>query len=372
MNWQKNTDIIPVRQGGLNRMNSLERIQAVLEGRVPDRLPVLPQSFLFAAQMSGYSIGQINRNPRIMAQCHLNSREEFGYDGCIVDVDDAALAEACGAQVIYREDNVAVVKDSQPVLKDLRDIDSLKLPEPKKDGRLCEWLEVTQRLREKLDKEGFILGRADQGPFNLLCLLRGAQQFMEDLIVEDESVINHALEWTTQAHIRFAKAQLEAGANMTSMGDAYASPNLISPDTYRKFAFPWEKKAVESVQDEALPYSIHICGDTTKIIQDMGATGAKVLEIDWKLDMGTARKILPKSTVMMGNINPSDPMYLGTPQQVREQVRKLIEDTRGQGIIVSSGCALGANTKPENVRAMVEAVKLYGSQERLEEMAAWD
>lgn len=353
-------------------MNSLERIQAVLEGRLPDRLPVLPQSFMFAAQMSGYSIGQINRNPRLMAQCHLNSREEFGYDGCIVDVDDATLAEACGAQVIYRDDNVAVVKDSQPILKDLRDIDSLKLPEPKKSGRICEWLEVTSRLNEKMGKDGFILGRADQGPFNLLCLLRGAQQFMEDLIMEDEDVIMHALDWTTEAHIRFAKAQIEAGAHMTSMGDAYASPNLISPAAYQKFAFPWEKQVVQKVQTEKEPYSIHICGDTTKIIRDMGDTGAKVLEVDWKLDIGDARRDLSKNTVLMGNINPSDPMYLGTTQQVKQQVKKIIEDTRGQGLIVSSGCALGANTRPENVRAMVDAVKEYGSREHLEEMAEWD
>jgi Uroporphyrinogen-III decarboxylase len=38
------------------------------------------------------------------------------------------------------------------------------------------------------------------------------------------------------------------------------------------------------------PYSIHICGNTNSIIEDMGKTGAKILEVDWKLDMGLARK----------------------------------------------------------------------------------
>ncbi|SHE99597.1 uroporphyrinogen decarboxylase family protein [Lactonifactor longoviformis] len=347
-------------------MNSLQRIQAVLRGEIPDRLPVLPQSFMFAAQMDGYSIGQINRKPDIMAKCHLNSRERFGYDGCIIDVDDASLAEACGASVVYREDNVAVVKDSEPVLRDLREIDGLSLPDPLRDGRLPEWLEVTERIAEKAGDECFIIGRADQGPFNLLCLLRGAQQFMEDLITEDEEVILHALAWTTKAHVRFAKAQLEAGAHAASMGDAYASPNLISPIAYRKFASPWEKMAVDEVQSREHPYAIHICGDTTGIIKEMGDTGARILEVDWKVDMGKARALVPENTVLMGNINPSDPMYLGTPVQVEAQVKKIIEATRGRGIIVSSGCALGANTKPENVTAMVEAVRKYGSREYLE------
>ena len=353
-------------------MNSLQRVQAVFEGRRPDRLPVLPQSFLFAAGTMGYTIGQINRNPAKMAECHIHSWETFGYDGCIVDVDDATLAEACGAKVTYREGDVAVVDESRPVLKDLREVDDLKLPDPLKDGRISEWLETTERLAAKIGKEACIIGRADQGPFSLLCLLRGPQQFMMDLVEEDEEVIAHALEWTAKAHIIFAKAQLEAGAYITSMGDAYASPNLVSPDTYRTFALKPEQMVVDQAQTAEHPYSIHICGDTNRIIQDMGKTGARLLEIDWKVDMGAARKVLPDHTVMMGNINPSDPMYLGTPEQVREQVRHIIEATRGKGLIISSGCALGANTKPENVKAMVEAAKEYGSCERLEEMEGWD
>ncbi|MDR1541242.1 MAG: uroporphyrinogen decarboxylase family protein [Clostridiales bacterium] len=351
-------------------MNSLQRVRAVLNGESPDRLPVIPQSFLFATQTEGYKIGQINRNPRLMAQCHKNCWEKFGYDGCIIDVDDAALAEACGAKVIYRTDSVAVVKDSEPVLKDLREIDNLTLPDPQKDGRLPEWLETTRRVAEDIGGEAFIIGRADQGPFNLLCLLRGATQFMEDLLTEDVDVICRALAWTTDAHIRFAKAQYAAGAHAVSMGDAYASPNLISPALYRKFAFPWEKKVVDAVQTREQPYDIHICGDTTAVIRDMTDCKARILEIDWKVDMGKARKILPKETVLMGNINPSDPMYLGVPAQVEAQIEKIIRDTCGQGIIISSGCALSENTKPENVIAMVEATHRYGSREQLELLQA--
>lgn len=46
----------------------------------------------------------------------------------------------------------------------------------------------------------FIMGRADQGPFSLLCLLRGTQELIMDLVTEDKDVILHALEWDTEAH----------------------------------------------------------------------------------------------------------------------------------------------------------------------------
>ena len=350
----------------MGEMTSLERVQAVLAGKMPDRLPVIPQGFMFSMRTAGYDIGQVNRSPAKMAEAHRISQEKYGYDGCVVDVDDATLAEACGAKVIFRENDVATVDEHHPVLEDLRAIDDLKLPDPMKDGRICEWLETVQRLKESLGDHVFIMGRADQGPFSLLSLLRGTQEFMMDLLDEEPEVIHHALEWATEAHARFARAQLLAGANATSMGDAYASADLISPNMYREFANPYEKQVVQKISDLGLPYSIHICGDASSIVADMGRTGAQILEIDWKTDMGLARRVVPGNVVLMGNIDPSDPMCIGTPEKVKAQIKEMIAKTQGRGIIISSGCALGANTRPENMAAMVESAKLYGTREQLE------
>lgn len=344
----------------MKELTSRERVNAVLSGKVPDRIPVVPQGFMFSAKTAGYEIGEINRNPAKMAESHRICQEKYGYDGCVVDVDDATLAEACGAKVQFREHDVASVDEHAPILEDLRDIDKLKMPDPLKDGRICEWLETVERLSGAIGDHVFIIGRADQGPFSLLSLLRGTQDFMMDLLTEEPEVIHHALEWTTEAHIRFAKAQLAAGAHATSMGDAYASPELVSPEMYREFALPYEKKVTEAIRQTGKPYSVHICGNTTKIVEDMGQSGAKILEIDWKTDMGYARSVVPSDVVLMGNINPSDPMCIGEPETVREQVRAIVEKTQGRGILLSSGCALGANTRPENMRALIEAAHQFG------------
>ena len=266
-------------------MTSLQRVKAVLAGQIPDRLPVIPQSFLFCMKEGGFDIGQVNRNPAKMAECHRLCQEKYGYDGCVIDVDDATLAEACGAKVIFREKDVAIVDNHHPIITDLRQIDDLELPDPMKSGRLCEWLEVVERLKSSIGDHVFILGRADAGPFSLLALLRGTENFMMDLIDEEPEVIHHALEWATEAHLIFAKAQYSVGSDATSMGDSFASADLISAAMYREFAFPYEKKVVEKLSDFNLPYAIHICGDASRIITDMGATGAKILEIDYKTDM---------------------------------------------------------------------------------------
>ena len=85
---------------------------AVLDGRMPDTLPVVPQSFMFAVETAGYKIGEVNRNGRKMAEAHIVSQEKYGYDGCVIDFDDATIAEAVGAKVIFRDDEPAIVSAS--------------------------------------------------------------------------------------------------------------------------------------------------------------------------------------------------------------------------------------------------------------------
>lgn len=349
----------------MKEMTSLQRCMAVLNGDIPDMLPVIPQSFMFAVETAGMKIGDVNRNGRKMAQAHIISQEKYGYDGCVIDFDDATIAEAVGAKVIFREDEPATVDEGCPVLKDLRDVYDMPIPDPLRSGRLCEWLEATRTLVDAIGDRVFVMGRAYQGPFSIACLLRGTTQFMMDLLTEDKRLINDVLEYCRKISAVFAKAQKDAGAHATSIGDAFAGPNLISPDMYREFALEPERKLAKDVQDYGIPFSIHICGNTNGIIQDMGTTGARILEVDWMLDIKEARRLVPENIVLMGNVDPSFPLVIGTPIDVDAAVRDLIEATQGRSHIVSSGCAMGRNTPPENFKAFIAAARKYGSYEEI-------
>jgi uroporphyrinogen decarboxylase len=345
----------------MKTMTSLQRCLTVLNGGIPDRVPVVPQTFMFAAETAGIKIGQLAHDAGKMVEAQVASQAKYGYDGCVIDFDDATLAEACGAKVIFREDEPAIVDESDLALKDLQEVEKLKLPDPWRDGRLPVWLEATRKLVEKIGDRVFVMGRADQGPFSLACLLRGPQHFMMDLMDEANwPLIDRLIDYCRQACALFAKAQQQAGAHATSIGDAFAGPNLISPEMYRRFALEPEKRLAAEVQATGIAFSIHICGNTNGIIADMGQTGARILEVDWKLDMAAARRAVPAGTVLMGNVDPSDPMILGTPRQVEAAARKVIEATGGRGLFLSSGCALGRNTPPENMKALVAAAGAYG------------
>ena len=346
-------------------MTHLERCLAVLAGQTPDRIPVVPQTFMFAAETAGIKVGELAHNAKKMVEAQVVSQAKYGYDGCVIDFDDATLAEACGARVIFREEDPAIVDESDLLVKDWSDLDKLKLPDPWRDGRLPVWLETTRLLTERIGDHVWIMGRADQGPFSLACLLRGPEHFMMDLMDEEnQPQIDRLIDFCRQACAVFAKAQKQAGAHATSIGDAFAGPSLVSPELYRRFALEPEIKLTREVQAAGIPFSIHICGKTNRIIGDMARTGARILEVDWQLDMGESRRIVPASTVLMGNINPSDPLVLGNPDQVTAAARQILEATGGRGLFLSSGCALGRNTKPENLKAMIAAAKDFSDGRR--------
>lgn len=340
-------------------MTPKQRVMTVLNGGIPDHVPVVPQAFLFALESAGLKMTDVVRSPERMAKALVECRDRYDYDGCIIDFDDATLAEACGAKVIYRDEDPAIVDESCPLIQDYAQVKDLILPDPASSGRLPIWLETTSRIVEMTKGEVFVMGRADQGPFSLACLLRGAENFMSDLMEGNPSDIKALIDFCRQACALFAMAQGEAGAHATSIGDAFAGPNLISPLLYREFACGPETDLAAEVQTHGIPFSLHICGDTRTIFADMVSVGTRILEIDWQVDLAKASEIANGRCTILGNLNPSDPLAFGTPDGVDLLATKALEDTHGRNFILSSGCALGRNTKPENVRAMVKAARRF-------------
>ena len=76
-------------------------------------------------------------------------------------------------------------------------------------------------------------------------------------------------------------------------------------------------------------------------------------------DMVKAKKILGDKFCIQGNV-PSSLIVTGSPADVKERCRKLIEDCgKGGGYILGAGC-IADNPKLENLQAMMEAVREYG------------
>jgi MtaA/CmuA family methyltransferase len=148
------------------------------------------------------------------------------------------------------------------------------------------------------------------------------------------------------------------GADMVSNGDSPAGPDLISPAMYAEFARPYETRLVDEAHRIGRPYALHICGNTTRILDGMLATGADALELDYKTDVRAARDAMSGRSAFIGNIDPSSVLALGTTALVEARTRELLEVFAGvPGFILNAGCAIPAETPPANLRAMLAAAR---------------
>ena len=202
-------------------MSGRARVLAAIRGEPVDRIPVAQHNYAFAAHYVGLTLREFSNSPEKAAQALADTAYDFGYDCIIAVLEEGPLAEAMGAGIESVDDQPGRV--ARPAVRSLHDVPGLPLPDPMTDGRLPQWLETTRLLRSKVGDDLAIMARADQGPFGLAFLLEDSEDFLMDLLTEEEPVIRAAIEHCAKAGLPFARAQLASGADLTSIGDSIFS-----------------------------------------------------------------------------------------------------------------------------------------------------
>lgn len=340
-------------------MTSYERCMAAIHFQQTDRLPTDLHNFQIGAQRAGLSYREFVLDPPRMARMQIEMQQEFGHDLLLVENGTAALAEALGAGIIYRDDIAPVAH--RPALVELADLSNLAVTDDLLEQPLVKAnLETVRILRSELGNQVMIMGRGDQGPLSLAAQLYGMDRLLIDLLDEDcEADIHRLLQLCTEANIRYCCALLDAGAHITSLGDSTAGPGVLSPQMYETFAMPYEKQVIEAVHRHGGMLSLHICGDATLIIDKMIQTGADILEIDQKTDIAAAYEVAKGRCALLGQVSPTVLMQ-GTPAQAAAETRRMLDQLGGsqiRGLIAGPGCALGGTTPAGNIQAMLGACR---------------
>ena len=341
-------------------MTSLERCLRALRHQVPDRIPVMLYDAQVAARVAGYDMIEFSKESRKLAHAHLEAQQMIGYDGIIVGCDAVVLAEAIGAEVSYSAD--APPRHKAGCIDRLRDYTSLRMVDPWRDGRLPVWLEAMRIVVEKKGQEVFVMGRADQGPFSLACMVRGIDGFlMEVAEQEDPDAVRGFLRYCKECTLEFIKAVQSVGVHITSIGDSISGPDVISPAMYRQYVFPLHQELAEDCKRIGIPLSIHICGKTEPILDDWVDTGAEMLEIDHRTDLRSAMRRTAGRTCILGNVDTGDVLSRGRVIDVEDAVKAAIAIVMPRsGFILNAGCLIPAETPVDNLKTMVELAKTHG------------
>jgi [methyl-Co(III) methanol-specific corrinoid protein]:coenzyme M methyltransferase len=333
-------------------MNSKERVMSVLRQEKPDRMPCFgANSTVTYEQMEKVQAfwpeGHEKAEP--MAKQALAAYTMLGFDAVRVPFCQTFEAEALGCKVKSGGTEGIPGIEHPPIYK----IDDTPIfpSDFLSRGRIPELLKAVAILKKELGNEALVVGGII-GPFTIAGSLLDAVPLLRATFKAADK-IRPFLEVGVQASSALAKAMIDAGADMISVEDMTASPDLIAPKTYRDLEVEYQSRVFELI---AVPKILHICGNVDPIVEWMGQTGPDILSLEPKADAGLARRKCGPKMVLMGGVDTATTLFMKDV----ETVKAACEESIAAGIqILAPGCAIAPGSPLANLLAMVEVAKQH-------------
>jgi MtaA/CmuA family methyltransferase len=314
----------------------------------------MPITMQFACDHIGARYRDYCTDYRVLVEGQLRTAQDFGFDYVNTMSDPAREAADCGAGVEFFDNQPAALLQEGALLTDKTRLMRLKFPDPLGGGRMHNGVKAVALFREKLRGEKLIEGWIE-GPCAEGADLRGLNRLMLDFF-DDPPFVRDLFEFVLELELRFARAQIEAGAELIGIGDAAAS--LVSRHIYEEFIWPYEKRLVAGVHALGAKVRLHICGSTRHILEGMGKLGCEIVDLDSLAPLSEARQKMGNGQVLLGNMNPITVLRDGNVETVTQALAACHQQA-GARYIVGVGCEIPRDTAPENVRALAEYARRH-------------
>ncbi|MGD0500168.1 MAG: uroporphyrinogen decarboxylase family protein [Bryobacteraceae bacterium] len=328
-------------------MTGKERILAKLRGEPTDSLPLMPITMMFAADLAGVRYHDYARDHRVLADAQAAVADRFGFDYVSAISDPAREASDLGAAVEWFDGQPPAIVESRALLDEKSKLAGLRLPDPSAPGRMRDRVEAVRLLAERTGATRIVEGWVE-GPCAMSADLRGLNTLMLDFF-DDPAFVEALFDFAVRMEVEFARAQVAAGATLIGVGDAAAS--LIGPRLYARYALPYERRLIAAIRALGAPVRLHICGNTRRIVEGMGQTGADLIDLDSPTPLGHARRAMRETQVLLGNIDPVRELRDGAPASVEAALAECYEQA-GAAYICGAGCEVPRGTPHANLEAM--------------------
>ncbi len=226
------------------------------------------------------------------------------------------------------------------------------------------WMEAVNDVNRESLEAGFpaFWGGMSGAPFDMIGdMLRGTVGIMTDMFRRPDK-LQEAMERMVPIAIDEAVAGANAsGCPIIVMPLHKGTGGFMSNEQFETFYWPTFKKIMLGLIDQGLvpmPFAEGNYEPRLEIIKDMPRSSV----IWWfeHMDMAKAKKVLGDTACIAGNI-PVSVLCTGTPEEVKEHCRRLIETCApGGGYILTGGAAVDKGN-PDNLHAVMEAAREYGT-----------
>lgn len=329
------------------------RLLAALEGKPVDKVPVCSVTQTGIVELMdevGAPWPESHTNPELLAKLAIANYELSGLEAVRVPYCLTVLVEAMGCEINMGTKNRQPSVIGHPYPKSL---EGAAIPEDLlQRGRIPAVLEAIKIIREKVGPDVPIIGGME-GPITVASDLVSVKSFMKWSIKKTD-LFEQSLDIATEAAIMYANAMVEAGADVISVADPVASPDLMSPASFKQFLQARLQKFSSSVDSITV---LHICGNVNPILNDMADCGFEGLSVEEKVGSPKkAKEVIGDRARFVGNISSPFTLLPGPVDKIKAEAKQALEE----GVdVLAPGCGIAPMTPLENIKAMVAARDEY-------------
>ncbi len=346
----------------MKKMTSYERCWASLSEEGPDRAPVTGFELACVATLGGHKLKDTRFNPDLCAKLATEYMKKSGTDiyfGPIVETNGPFLQ--LGPEYVSQpEDNwMAVTKSYWDTPEE---VDSKELYDPNnpKESEILRSTFLDKMAMGYKTKGDFLFMGVTWAPFTAASSIRGTETLLMDTLLEP-ALASKAIKKSNELFMEIYKKMIDNGLDWVMLGDPFASGTVLSNDTYTEFVAPSLKPAIDLFRSNKIPAMLHICGDSTPIVEGVKETNPEIFSMDFHIDIGYARQFFGNKFNLAGNVDPVGVLWQGTPQKVLDTSKACIEKAGKDGhFILAAACEMAKDAPLTNIQAMVEAVEKYG------------
>lgn len=196
-----------------------------------------------------------------------------------------------------------------------------------------------QRVRDRLGDRGIVRSHPfspGQGsPWQSFCTLFGTEHAIM-LGMDDPQTLHHILEAIVQKTLRVTEMWEHSPADMVEIGGGAGSSTVISPNFYREFGLPYDKRQNALLHEVGLKVVNHFCGGLMPMLDLVVESGADGLEtmtppsMGGDCDLREASRRVGDKLFFVGGFDQNAGFERGTPETARALVFECFEATKDQ------------------------------------------
>ena len=231
-------------------------------------------------------------------------------------------------------------------------------------------MEAIRLIRSGLADRVPLIGFAG-APFTLACYAvegGGSKNWEQTkrLLFGDPAALHRLLGKLAENLAAYLEAQVEAGAQAVQLFDSWAG--ILSQPDFREFALRWTREVIDRLKasptwraGRGVPI-IYFVNGCAPYLDDWAGSGADVLGVDWRIDLGRVRQRVGGEVALQGNL---DPTALFAPEAtLRQRVAEVLGSAGpGPGHVFNLGHGILPGTDPERVKLVVDTVRELSAAE---------